>query len=237
MSRLAKFVIILLMVGYATELVLSATIEGTVYNNSTDELRNVRVEINTTPKQVYISKNATYKFKVPSGDYEINATYKSGGEKEFAIEQIVVKDNDNYVLDIMLLPVNEDELLNKSAEEGYAFLDNFTYDNNLVLAVISISAIVLLLIIGVVFAIKTQSNFKDGGENTADNKLHRIEDDNELSIILKTVREEGGRITQKELRKKLPHSESKISLMISELESRGAIKKIKKGRSNIIIIN
>lgn len=43
------------------------------------------------------------------------------------------------------------------------------------------------------------------------------------------------RITQKELRKNIPLSEAKISLVITELESLGKIRKIKQGRGNIII--
>jgi uncharacterized membrane protein len=35
----------------------------------------------------------------------------------------------------------------------------------------------------------------------------------------------------------LPYSEAKVSLIVSDLESRGIIKKIKKGRGNILIIN
>jgi uncharacterized membrane protein len=50
------------------------------------------------------------------------------------------------------------------------------------------------------------------------------------------VRSEGGRTTQKDLRRAIPYSEAKISLMIAELESQGKLKKIKKGRGNIIIL-
>ncbi len=45
----------------------------------------------------------------------------------------------------------------------------------------------------------------------------------------------GGRVTQKELRGEMKCSEAKVSLMLDDLEDRGYIKKIKKGRSNIII--
>jgi len=50
-------------------------------------------------------------------------------------------------------------------------------------------------------------------------------------IILK----KGGRTTQKDLRKEVIYGEAKVSLMIADLEDRGLIKKIKRGRSNIII--
>ena len=50
------------------------------------------------------------------------------------------------------------------------------------------------------------------------------------------IREAGGRINQLELRQQLPYSEAKVSLMLADLESRGLIRKIKKGRGNIIIL-
>ncbi len=59
----------------------------------------------------------------------------------------------------------------------------------------------------------------------------------ETEIILEILRKEGGRATQKEIRKHIPLSEAKISLMIAELEHSGKVKKVKKGRGNIIILN
>jgi uncharacterized membrane protein len=49
------------------------------------------------------------------------------------------------------------------------------------------------------------------------------------------IRASGGRIRQAELRQKLPYSEAKVSLMIADLEDRGLVRKIKKGRGNIIV--
>lgn len=64
-------------------------------------------------------------------------------------------------------------------------------------------------------------------------KLNLPED---LKEILDMVRASGNRITQRELRKKSPYSESKVSLMLSDLEERGLIEKFKRGRGNIIRI-
>jgi len=47
----------------------------------------------------------------------------------------------------------------------------------------------------------------------------------ELDEIVEIIKKEGGRITQKELRKRLPYSEAKVSLMLSELEDKKIIKK------------
>ena len=58
----------------------------------------------------------------------------------------------------------------------------------------------------------------------------------DLREILDVIRGHKGRITQKDLRSKLEYSEVKVSLMLSELEKRGLIKKFKNGRENIVIL-
>jgi uncharacterized membrane protein len=58
----------------------------------------------------------------------------------------------------------------------------------------------------------------------------------ELLEILDIIRGHKGRITQKDLRSRLEHSEVKVSLLLSELERRGNIKKFKNGRENIVVL-
>ncbi|MBI1970479.1 hypothetical protein HYS47_01920 [Candidatus Woesearchaeota archaeon] len=54
--------------------------------------------------------------------------------------------------------------------------------------------------------------------------------------IIELLQKNQGRMTQKEIRKELPLSEAKVSLLITELEYAAKIKKIKKGRGNIIVL-
>ncbi|MCD1295784.1 hypothetical protein CUJ83_12325 [Methanocella sp. CWC-04] len=58
----------------------------------------------------------------------------------------------------------------------------------------------------------------------------------DLREIIQILEKNGGRMTQLDLRKALPYSEAKVSLMITDLENRGLIKKIKKGRGNVILL-
>jgi len=58
----------------------------------------------------------------------------------------------------------------------------------------------------------------------------------DLREVLDLVRGHKGRITQKDLRSKLEYSEVKVSILLSELEKRGLIKKFKNGRENIVIL-
>ncbi len=58
----------------------------------------------------------------------------------------------------------------------------------------------------------------------------------DLREVLDMIRGHRGRITQKDLRSRLEYSEVKVSLLLSELEKRGLIKKFKHGRENIVTL-
>jgi uncharacterized membrane protein len=58
----------------------------------------------------------------------------------------------------------------------------------------------------------------------------------DLREVVGIMKDNEGRMTQKDLRKHIPLSEAKVSLMIAELEDMGIVKKIKKGRGNILIL-
>ena len=86
-----------------------------------------------------------------------------------------------------------------------------------------IALLVFALIIGVVLFVKSKE--KVIPKNQSD-----------IEKLLNILKSNNGRMTQKDLRKHFAMSEAKISLMITELESLKKIKKIKKGRGNIIIL-
>ena len=58
----------------------------------------------------------------------------------------------------------------------------------------------------------------------------------DLQEILDILRTQGGRMTQKDMRKRLKYSEGKVSLMLLDLEKRGKIQKFKKGRGNVLFL-
>jgi uncharacterized membrane protein len=93
--------------------VLAANIQGNIYDLSLNKIGNVVVEINTAPKQFYVSKNGTYSFTVPIGFYEIKAQhYDRGLLVSSTSENITVKEDGDYILDLVLFPIiNEEELL------------------------------------------------------------------------------------------------------------------------------
>jgi uncharacterized membrane protein len=57
-----------------------------------------------------------------------------------------------------------------------------------------------------------------------------------LQNVMDIIRSEGGQINQKDLRNRLKYSEVKVSLILSDLEKRKKIKKVKVGRENIVVL-
>ena len=216
-----RFINLFLIFLLLPELASSATIYGTIYDYSLDKAKDARVEINTEPKQLYISKNGSYAFNVPNGEYVIEAKKYTGSLlKASAAENITIKDNGAYVLDLVLFPsIDELEL-----EEDIGINDPFE-ERKMNTIIILASIIIIILFFVAYVKSKSKAKVKD-----------KKQEDYDLEKVIKIIKEEGGRTTQKVIRKEIPLSEAKISLMIAELEHKGIIEKIKKGRGNIIIL-
>lgn len=219
----------------ASGIVSAAIIEGTIYDIELNMLNNAQIEVDTTPKQHFVSKDGMYSFNVPVGEYTLTARHAEG----IAEEKIRIADNGRYNIDLILLPdfSEEEEILDESdleIEPGYL-------ENGKSYAVYYFAGILIALII-IIAAIwyykkrletNIKKEIKELKETKKEEKNH-IEPD--LKELVDFIKKEGGRTTQKDIRKHFPQSEAKISLMIAELEHDCKIKKIKKGRGNIIVL-
>ena len=219
-----RVVILLLMLLLLNPVAFSATIYGTIYDLSLNKADNVKVEVNTEPRQFYVSKNGSYAFNVPIGNYNVKAEQHIGNLLVSSVtENITIKDNWVYVLDLILFPKIEEELENdieviQIPERRFDFLP------------------VIILLLSVAFLIYFFKR-KKAVKKEVEKEYKDIKAESDLDEVIRIIKEEGGRATQKDIRKKIPLSEAKISLMIAQLESEGKIRKIKKGRGNIIILN
>ena len=221
MNMTKKIMLLIMAALLSIQLASAATVHGSVYDDRLRPLQDVKMEIDTVPKQTYVSKEGTYTFTLPLGEYTLKAEYiENGMTKLSAEETIPITEEGDFVVDIILFePLDSEELLEDSLidiEDINLDEDGSNYALYLVIATIAI-------LISGIFLFKRS-------------KPKKKEDDG-TEKLLKIIRDEGGRTTQKELRKRFPLSEAKISLMITELEHKGKIKKIKKGRGNIIILN
>jgi uncharacterized membrane protein len=203
----------------------AAIIQGKVYSWETlDILKNAVVEINTTPPQRYVAADGSYSFTVPPGVYSIKAYYMKNGRIQLETEEIVSIDTEGeFVLDLILFPPLPQ--IETPVEPEFYLVDEgpnyYLYAVPLILALIVIAA-----------AYFYRRKIKTGiVQPETEEPLPE-----ELNEVLEEIKKVGGRITQKELRKRLGYSEAKMSLIIADLERRGVIEKVKKGRGNIIFL-
>ncbi len=210
-----KKLLIVLLVLCVIQPVNAAVIYGKLYRWDTlDILKNVVVTIKDHSIQRMISKNGSYSFDVPPGNYTIIAEH---GDL-YAIENVTVVNGKNR-FDIILFPrlnISEPPAM-PSIPTTQTKRSGFPY----YLLVVVICAV----IIGGLYYIKIREKSSEEEELNPD-----------LAKVLEIIRSEGGRITQKELRKRLGYSEAKMSLIIADLERRGLVEKVKKGRGNIIFL-
>ncbi|PIN87073.1 hypothetical protein COV19_01495 [Candidatus Woesearchaeota archaeon CG10_big_fil_rev_8_21_14_0_10_44_13] len=214
----------------------AATIYGNIYDEGLNRLDNVIVEINSKPEQLFVAKNGSYEFFVPEGDYILKAGYY---DEMYIEENISVASEGDYALDLILMPnvtdvpMLESELIEDEFENG----SNYLLEGGMIL--LAIAAIAIIVRIG--WAI----SMKKGKKRLSGKKIKDLAEEGQGDIaegedfkdrIVEMLRKQGGRTTQKEIRKELPYSEAKISLVIAELEHKGIVEKIKKGRGNIIIL-
>lgn len=214
--------------------VLGAEISGDVYDLNFNKLSNVIVEINSIPKQSFIVKNSGYKFILSPGNYTIKAVFvKNKGIIASTQENILIKDpNGIYNLDLILFPNIEND---DSLDINFPGLDEEPKNKNFGVLLVILSIISILVVIYLIMSFrktfkksqKIEENLKTIEPEVKDEALEKA-----YSIIKKEKR-----INQKDLRKQLNLSEAKVSLIISQLDSEEKVKKIKKGRGNIIIFN
>lgn len=210
MKAIVLAIVILILLHSAS----AATIYGNIYDLSLERESNAIIEIDTEPNQQFIAKNGTYLLEVPAGEYLLTA--RSFGGSERANERISVKDEGKYVVDLVLFPEIDTDLTDDLSTIGIE--DNY-FENKTDYSLPMLAGILLLAVVVYYFARKKKSKPEDDFYGKV------------LDIIKKEKR-----VTQKDIRKQVPMSEAKVSLIISELEHKGIVEKVKKGRGNIIIL-
>ncbi len=215
----------------------AATISGYVYDLSFEEVDNAVVEIDTEPHQVKVTKDGLYRFSVPPGQYTIRAS-----KGDLSVEEnITVSRDGNFTRDLILFPSFEEEKLEDD-------LDQDLFEDALIPQEEHRSYMWYILLLGIialgnlafVFRRRIRRAFNrsfKGGDALSDAFVQPSSASDDLrSKVLAYLDDQHGRSTQKEIRRQFPFSEAKISLVISELENEGIIKKFKRGRSNVIVL-
>ncbi|HLD04585.1 MAG TPA: hypothetical protein VJG90_02590 [Candidatus Nanoarchaeia archaeon] len=196
------------------------TIQGVVYNFELNPTHAI-VEINTTPHQVMVAKNGTYRFNVPPGSYHLHARHAQNSAE--AEEEILTQQEGKYTVDLILFPqVDEDLVLEEN--DDLNDLENVLPDASKPTWPYWLIGLALLLFL--LYFIRKPKTSKE---------IQHLPISEELHAFLTFIEQQGGRTTQKNIRKQFNYSEAKISLMLDELEAKRMIQRIKKGRGNIIV--
>ena len=234
--------ILLFFVLISCNISFGAIVHGEVYDLNFNKITNAIVEINSIPKQSIIVKDSGYSFKINPGNYTIKAYYISNQElRDYTQENLLVKDsNGDYSLDLILFPYLDDQ---NSSDLDIKIIDlgNAQENKNFPILLIILSIMSLLVIAYLLMSFKKTA--KRSGELQQHLEKLKIQEKQETEETSKDVYyektysiiKEQKRINQKDLRKELNVSEAKISLVITQLESEGKVKRIKKGRGNLVV--
>ena len=221
-------------------LAFAATLKGSVYNENLDLAKDVLVEINTVPQQKYLTKTGSYTFDLLPGKYMLTAK-----DNQYLItEKIEITSAEGeYILDLFLLPdfAEEDELWQETQQElSLGTEEKSRFWSWLVAAVIF--AVLLGRIIytrkkyGSLWAFRKKIK-QESRKTVEQHKEELAKEPGYLDQALEIIKKHDGRINQKELRKEMMYlSEAKVSLIVTELEHKGKVEKIKKGRGNVLIL-
>ncbi|VVB56298.1 Uncharacterised protein [uncultured archaeon] len=243
-----RIILVIILITILISSAQAAKVYGSIYEWSELDkpLKNAIVEIeeNSTRMQYKVSGNGTYFFDISPGSYDIKAKYYYNNILELSAEEKLRINNpdDSKNLDLILFPPIDSDYeylgnINLTGELDTKQADDTNYIMIFLVALIIISVIIIFIWMkkrkpAVPIIDEPVPLPPEKLEGKEDRQMELPDDLKELyDIILK----KGGRITQKDLRKEVIYGEAKVSLMIADLEDRGLIKKIKKGRSNIII--
>ncbi|AKB24255.1 hypothetical protein MSMTP_0786 [Methanosarcina sp. MTP4] len=120
-KKLFTFTCILCSLLFVQGTALAATVHGNVYEwYSFEPLNNAVIEVNSTPEQYFVAVDAVYSFNLPPGNYLVKASYFERNTIVYAAEETVkITENGDYVVDLLLFPAYEEELLNQSEFEEF----------------------------------------------------------------------------------------------------------------------
>ena len=239
MHGMTRKILYFLIFVLLSNIVFAATIHGTVYSLYLEKQENAVVTVDSIPKQTYVAKDASYFFELTTGDYNVTAVYKEGNlVKAEATESISIEKQGDYVVDLILFPVfyEEEEILKETEEidiDDEYFKDEIS-TTDIILFIIAVAGLGFVIYLILKYK-KVLTEVSKEVEKTA-KEVEKTKVPDESKDVIDFIKKKGRRVTQKEIRKNFPSSEAKVSLIISDLEDKGIVKKIKKGRGNIIFL-
>lgn len=239
----------------------ATTLYGEIYNGEDFELMNNTVIKISGPTNLQLVSSENYSVDLEPGKYVIETRFYENGTAAYYSKDSVAVAGEKMQFDLVVFPadpllidVSDEEIPTPQPIAGGTGLFKNELDAALFLVVVAaLIGIVLFFFLRKGDKTKHEPNVREnefgtgnaepiGREEQQDARLGtrnaKLETNYELDEdgkrVLKILGENEGRMIQKELRRIMNFSETKMSLVISELEACGLVKRIKKGRENIL---
>ncbi len=231
--------------------VLGATIHGKVFDYNFAIAKNSVVRINTIPEQIVVAVDGAYSFNVPIGKYTLSAELKDEIDRIIYSmdDDISVVSDGDYVRDLIMFPNDDlDELDLENNVTTPSLPDNMKVSSQK--TILLITGLILVIIFALIYCAafkkckwkarlfpkekESKVAIAETSETKAAQAVPVAEETDDFAELTDFIRK-NKRVTQKDIRKQFPMSEAKISLMLTDLESQGKIRKIKKGRGNVVV--
>ncbi|PIN73989.1 hypothetical protein COV20_02650 [Candidatus Woesearchaeota archaeon CG10_big_fil_rev_8_21_14_0_10_45_16] len=235
-----RYQIAMILVLCLIPLASAATLQGAVYNDNLEVEKDVLLEIDTTPAQKLLSKDGNYAFELLPGTYTLEA--RKG--LITVTEKVLIQQEGTFKLDLFLLPdfTDEDELWAETDEDLLAGVEE---ESSNIWSYIIAGLFLAFAVWRIVAARKRYGSLGKFRKKMKIEQSKTIEEHKEdlaqepgyVEKALEIIKKHDGRISQKELRKEMAYlSEAKVSLIITELEHKSLVEKVKKGRGNVILL-
>lgn len=182
-----------------------------------------------------------YSVEMPPGEYQVSAYYYVDGKLKYYFQEDVIVEGERMHYDLVLFPPDEFEEVVPfvSYEIGEVPLEEVEPPvGDGAMQVMAGIIIVLFFMLGFVLYYFVFNKKADeavaGMEGAKPHAKFRKELDPEEKRVLEILKKSEGMGTQKELRGIMKCTDTKMSLLVSSLEARGLVKRIKRGREKIV---
>jgi uncharacterized membrane protein len=229
------FCMVLLSILLVAPLVQGAVLHGAIYDDELEPISRTVVYINSTPQQRHISRYGGYSFSVNPGSYLITANLTLNNiTRTIATEEVYISRDGDYRIDLFAADdINISAGFQGAGEE----------DNSMFLWLITIiGTIAVIAIVLVALRLGRRLHKLEKREKTVDALLDRVEekdvqDDPLIRRIMVMLKDNKGKMAQKDIRKVVRFSEAKVSMALSRMEELHLIKKKREGRENYILVD
>lgn len=225
--------LIVLFLHFAFQPAYAALLYGDIYEGDTfSPLNNTIIRIDG-PMSVQFIAHQNYSIKLPLGEYVLSASSFTGRKCDYYAQERINLNQDTMRFDIVLLPCELQQLVPPVDEIPESAMRRQSNEQALLLIAFVLLALAVWLFFRHLSVKKGKmQRYEERPEEDVAESGHPLDEDSRR--ILDILKSSGGRMLQKELRQIIGASQSNTSLVLTELEHLGYIKRFKRGRENLL---